>query len=301
LINLAGAVAAFSAAILWAFSALLFEYASKKVSSMRLNFYKGAIAIVLFAATSLILGEGIPETNLVEIFLLAWSGVIGIALGDTMYFQAVNRIGARRALTLFTLSPPITALIALSFLGERLELITWVGILVTVGGVIWVVTEASDQEKVQIKKEDMLPGLLFGALAAVGQATGMVMTRSVLTQTSLTTLQSTMLRLAPALAALVFAIRIVERGQKKPVKMGRDKKLIGTVLLSSVIGAYICLWLQQITIENLPAGIAQTLLSTSPIFILPMSAFRGENVSPRAVAGAVLSIFGITLVFGIFG
>lgn len=301
MINLAGAAAAFSAAILWALSALLFEYASKKVSSARLNFYKGAIAIVLLAVTSLILGEGIPETNRVEILVLAGSGVIGIALGDTMYFQAVNRIGGRRALTMFTLAPPITALIALLFLGEQLALITWMGILVTVGGVMWVVTEGSGREKIVINKEDMLPGILFGVLSAVGQATGMVMTRSVLTQTELTTLQSTILRLAPALVMLILTIRIQERGRKKPPAQGRDRKLIGTVLLSSIIGAYICLWLQQITIENLPAGIAQTLLSTSPIFILPMSALRGESVSPRAIAGAVLSILGITMVFGIFG
>ena len=80
-----------------------------------------------------------------------------------------------------------------------------------------------------------------------------------------------------------------------------DKKLIGMLVFSSIIGAYISMWLQQITIENLPAGIAQTMLSTSPIFILPMSALRGEKISVRAITGAVLAIVGITLIFGLFG
>ena len=300
MINLAGASAALSAAVLWAFSAIIFENISKKVSSIRLNFYKGLIALVLLALTSLILGERIPNIDWIEMLVLAISGVIGIALGDTAYFQAVKKVGARRALTMFTLSPPMVALIALIFLGEQLSLRTWIGIMITVGGVMWVVTEVSGDEKMQISKDDLLRGILFGAFAALGQATGVVMTRSALIQTDLTALQSTIVRLAPALAALIIIIRILERGSKIPLKESMDKKLIGMVVLSSIIGAYICLWLQQIAIENLPAGIAQTVLSTSPIFILPMSAVRGEKISVRAITGAVLAIVGIMLIFGLF-
>ena len=178
---------------------------------------------------------------------------------------------------------------------------TWIGIMITVGGVMLVVTEESGDENMQGNKANLLPGILFGALAALGQAAGVVMTRSVLTRTNLTTLQSTIVRLVPALVALVIIIWILERGSKKPVKGSRDKKLIGTVLLSSVIGGFVCLWLAQITIEHLPAGIAQTLISTSPIFILPMSALRGEKISVRAVIGAALAVVGITLILGLFG
>ncbi len=301
MINFAGASAALFGAVLWAGTSIIFENISKKISSARLNFYKGSFALMLLAVTSLILGERIPTINWNEISVLAISGVIGIALGDTAYFQAVKKVGARRALTLFTLAPPMSALIALIFLGEQLSLMTWIGIMITVCGVIWVVTEESGDEKIQIKKEDLLPGILFGALAALGQATGVVMTRSVLTQTNLTTLQSTVMRLAPALVALIIIIMIMGRGYEKLEKESIDKKLIGKVVLASIIGAYICLWLQQIAIENLQAGIAQTMLSTSPIFILPMVALRGEKISVRAITGAVLAIAGIILIFGLFG
>lgn len=301
MINFAGASAALFGAVLWAGTSIIFENISKKISSARLNFYKGSFALMLLAVTSLILGERIPTINWNEISVLAISGVIGIALGDTAYFQAVKKVGARRALTLFTLAPPMSALIALIFLGEQLSLMTWIGIMITVCGVIWVVTEESGDEKIQIKKEDLLPGILFGALAALGQATGVVMTRSVLTQTNLTTLQSTVVRLAPALVALIIIIMIMGRGYEKLEKESIDKKLIGKVVLASIIGAYICLWLQQIAIENLQAGIAQTMLSTSPIFILPMVALRGEKISVRAITGAVLAIAGIILIFGLFG
>ncbi len=302
MVTIAGTSAALTAAVFWAFSAILFEDISLRLQPARLNLFKGAIAIVLLAGTSILLGERIPAVTQTEILVLMVSGVIGIALGDTAYFQSVQKLGARRALMLFTLAPPIAALIALVFLGERLDLITWVGILLTAGGVMWVVTEnAQGGEKVQIKKEDLVPGILFGAFAALCQASGVVMTRSVLTNTALTTLQSTIVRLAPALLALLAIIRFSGNRTDRLAVIKDDKKLIRLVFLSSFIGAYICLWLQQIAIENAPAGIAQTLLSTSPIFILPMMALRGEKVSLRAATGAAAAIFGITLVFGLIG
>jgi len=302
LVTFAGAAAALSGAILWAFSAILFEDISLKISAARINLYKGLIAVVLLTATSLVLGETIPAVTNREMIVLVISGVIGIALGDTAYFQAVQKIGARRALTLFTLAPPMAALIALVFLGERLDLMTWLGILLTAGGVMWVVTENTQgDEKVQIREGDLVPGILFGAFAALCQASGVVMTRSVLTNTALTTLQSTIVRLAPALVALLIIIRLSGNKTEKLSAIKENKRLLRLVFVSSFIGAYICLWLQQIAIENAPAGIAQTLLSTSPVFILPMIALRGEKVSPRAIAGAIVAIFGITLVFGLIG
>ncbi len=42
-----------------------------------------------------------------------------------------------------------------------------------------------------------------------------------------------------------------------------------------------------------PAGIAQTLLSTSPVFVLPMAALNGEKLSWRAVLGAVIALAGV--------
>lgn len=302
MVTFTGAAAALSAAVLWAFSAILFEAISLRLSPARLNFYKGMVAVVLLSATSLILGETIPAVRWQEMAVLMVSGVIGIAIGDTAYFQAVQKLGARRALTLFTLAPPMAALIALVFLGERLDLVTWTGILMTAGGVMWVVTENTQGgEKVQIKTGDLVPGIVMGAFAALCQASGVVMTRSVLTSTELTTLQSTIVRLAPALLALLVMIRLSGNRTDRLTAIKDDKKLMRLILLSSFIGAYICLWLQQIAIENAPAGIAQTMLSTSPIFILPMMAIRGEKVSLRAAAGAAVAIFGITLVFGLIG
>ena len=52
--------------------------------------------------------------------LMALSGVIGIGLGDTMFFAGLNRMGARRVLLLFTINPVIMVTVAWAFMGEPL-------------------------------------------------------------------------------------------------------------------------------------------------------------------------------------
>jgi len=73
------------------------------------------------------------------------------------------------------------------------------------------------------------------------------------------------------------------------------------LFVAAFIGTYLCLWLQQMAIQGAPAGIIQTLLSTTPIFILPIAAMQGEKITWRAVIGAAISIVGVMMVFGLVG
>jgi drug/metabolite transporter (DMT)-like permease len=74
-----------------------------------------------------------------SVAFLSLSGAIGIGFGDTAYFASLNCVGARRALLLEALAPPLTALFAGVFLGEILPPSAWLGIALTVVGVAWVV------------------------------------------------------------------------------------------------------------------------------------------------------------------
>ncbi len=289
------------AAILWAFSSFMLEIIAKSIPPKELNIVKGGIAILLLVSTSFLLGEDYHALPRAEVSMLLLSGIIGIGLGDTAYYAGLKDIGSRRALLLFALAPPITALIAWIFLGESLNLLSWIGIFVTVGGVAWVVTERTPQEKIQRDPKILRRGILMGVLASLGQAIGLVLSRSAMSDGVITSLQSAALRLtAGVLFTLIWVVASRQPLGKWQNSVDRKKtwKLLG---LTAFIGTYICLWLQQLAVQGAPAGITQTLLSTSPIFILPMAALRGEKLSWRAVLGALISIFGIMLVFGLVG
>ena len=294
-IPLAGEIAAIAAAFLWALSSVLFKKLGDTIPPIEMNLLKGVLAIFLFLGTTLILKEHTPSLSLLPVGMLAVSGAIGIGFGDTMYFEALNTLGPRRTLLITILAPVITAVLAWGFLAESLNWIGWLGILVTIAGVAWVITE---QRNVGNHDRRMAwKGIIYGFLAALSQAIGAVISRWVLTGTGTSALQSALIRLVAGVVFLLIWIgaKRIKIGQW--IKPASTPKLWGTVAVVVIIGTYLAIWLQQVAFQFTRVGIAQTLLATSPLFVLPISAMQGEKLSPRSILGVLVAIAGIGLMF----
>ncbi|GAL17640.1 Gll3359 protein [Vibrio maritimus] len=63
------------------------------------------------------------------------------------------------------------------------------------------------------------------------------------------------------------------------------------------VGTFLALWLQQIALKHANPAVAQTLIATSPLFILIIYAVRGEQISRRSVVGTLCALLGISLFF----
>jgi drug/metabolite transporter (DMT)-like permease len=287
-----GEVAALTAAFLWALSTVIFGRLGKSLSPLVLNLAKGCIAIALIALTLVLRADLQPELPGAAVFWLLLSGVIGIGLGDTAYFKAINGLGARRALLMESLAPPLAALLALMFLGERLSAIAWMGIFLTILGVAWVISERVPV--VDGANPDVGRGIVWGLLAALGQASGAVMSRGALANTDVDPLWSGLLRIVAGVIVLVWLVGW--RGQVR-VKLRplRSRQLLPVVTLAAFLGTYLGIWLQQISFKYTPAGIAQALLATSPLFVLPIAAMMGDRITWRTVLGVLVAIGGIWL------
>lgn len=292
---LRGEVAALTAAFLWALSTVMFGRLGKSLSPLVLNLAKGSIAIALIAVTLLLRQNLQPQMPPAAIFWLMLSGVVGIGLGDTAYFKSINYLGARRALLMECLAPPLTALMALIFLRESLSAIAWGGILLTIGGVAWVISErlpAAAERFVNLRA-----GVLWSVLAQLGQASGAVMSRGALANTEVDPLWSGLLRLVAG--GIVIMILVGSRGhvgaQLQPL---RSRQLLPMLVLAAFLGTYLAIWLQQVAFKFTPAGIAQAMLATSPLFVLPIAAILGDRITGRAVLGVLVAIGGIWLLLG---
>ena len=120
-----GIAAALGASFVWSIASVLFvQLGRAKMSALALNLVKCTLALALLWATLLILdGRAWPRgLTTSQLTALGASGLIGLTLGDTAYFLALSRLGARRTLLLATLSPPLTAIGAIFVLGEP---VTW--------------------------------------------------------------------------------------------------------------------------------------------------------------------------------
>ncbi|MEB3313773.1 MAG: DMT family transporter [Cyanobacteriota bacterium] len=288
-----GEVAALAAAFLWALATLLFGQLGKSLLPLGLNLAKGVMAILMLAVT-LLIGQR-PPVGLeawVLVLLLA-SGAVGIGLGDTVYFAAINHLGARRALLLQTLAPALAALLAGLGLGERLSWSAGLGMVLTLVGVGWVISQRVPPAT-HLPSSPSYRGVFYGILAALGQASGAVMSRAALADTSVDPLWSALLRLAGGL--LLITTLLAGQGQLRPqIKPLGSVRVLALVAIAASLGTYLGIYLQQVALKYSPTGIAQALSATSPLFILPMAALVGDRVTARAVGGAVIALVGVVL------
>jgi drug/metabolite transporter (DMT)-like permease len=290
-----GELAALIAAFLWAASSTIYALLGQRIPPLKLNFVKGLIAIALICLTLLVTSQPVPQILPLPVGVLFLSGILGIGLGDTAYFVALNHLGARRALLLETLAPPMTAILALIFLEENLGVIDWCGILLTLLGVAIVISDRTPDAVVNSANPQK--GIIWGILAAIAQASGSVLSRYALVISNLSPLWSSLIRILAGVA-IVYLLLIRQNSQQKGVSILWTKKAIAAIAIAAFAGTYLGIWLQQTSLKYAPAGIAQTLLATSPLFILPIAFCLGEKINLRAVLGVAIAIAGIAVLFG---
>lgn len=297
-----GELAALLAAFLWSVSAAIYARTGARVPVLELNVLKGAIAIGAIALTRTIAASVRPELAPLPTGLLLLSGAIGIGLGDTAFLAALKTLGSRRTLLLETLAPPLTAILGALILSERLPATAWGAIALTLAGIAWVVSEGTTTTVAAAAVSPAGPqsGLVWAILAAVAQASGATLSRAALRNSDIEPSWSALLRLlagtlcalllllwarrSPPLAILTFSPRGPARWQA-----------LGAVVLAALLGTYLGIWLQQTSFKFAPAGIAQTLSATSPLFILPIAALGGDYIGSRAILGAAIAIAGVAL------
>jgi len=289
-----GVVAALSAALLWAAASFLFSRLGQDIPPLPLNLFKGVLGLLLLTLTLLPGGLGRLQPDRQAWMWLGVSGLLGISLGDTAYLAALNRLGARRTLLITTLAPPMTALFGFIAIGESLSTTAWVGILLTTAGVAWVISERTYDTT---PPRQMRHGIALGLLAALAQSSAVILSRAAFLHSTVTALQSAIIRLAAGVAGLVLWM-ILTRQPLLPNRAFRQQpRLLGLAFAATFLGTYLAMWLQQVSLTHAPAGIVQTLLATSPLFSLPLAAASGERITLRATFGAFVAALGVGLLF----
>lgn len=289
--EITGQLAALLAASFWAVATVLYHRAGSHFSPLQMNLVKGVIATPLLFIVSLLLGNSLVVSS--GFWVLALSGVIGITIGDSCHFAALRRLGPWHAMLLEYLAPPLAAFMAWVFLADGLSTIEITGAVVTLSGVLWVVTEKAPDKKPALS----LTGMLFGCGAALCQATGLVMAFSILQSEQMNAIDAAFVRLAAGSVLLAVIVGLSQRGAYfaiiKQFRAINPLPLLGAI----VFGTFLAIWLQQLSIANINPGLTQTLLSTAPLFLIPISFLKKQRITARSVTGALVSLGGIGILF----
>ncbi len=313
-----GRAAALTAAALWAIASTVYASVGKTLSPWVMNLLKGCIAIVLLSLTLWALDVDVLGAPAWAVGLLLASGVIGIGMGDTAYFYSLKHLGPRRALLMGMLAPPTGAMLAFAFLGETLSPVALLGAAVTVAGVAWVIAEriATPPAPVQVTVQatvqetpagepatfpvtshaaDLRLGILFGTAAATCQAVGSVFSRQVFNTIEIDAFHTAWLRMLAGLGFVLLALPFLPRNPTAARLRRQPPMLWGKLAVACVLGTYLGISLMQLSFKYAKVGVAQTLLSTSPIWVLPLAWLLGERLTWRAVGGAFVALAGVAM------
>jgi drug/metabolite transporter (DMT)-like permease len=294
-----GELAALSAALIWAIASFVYVMMGKQIPPLVLNLSKCTIAILFSLLTLLIMGDYSPgfspeNGGMLPLGMLLASGALGIGLGDTAFFSSLNCLGARRSLLIEALAPPLAALFAAIFLNETLSYQAWIGIFLTVGGVTWVVLERVPDDF----QEKLRPwrGVGFGLFSALAQASGAVLSRAALAETTISPLWGSLIRLLASVFTLLILLGF-QRQTWAEFHPLRDRRFLLILIVTSFGSTYLGIWLQQTALKLTATGIAQALTATSPLFVIPIALLMKEKISFRSIFGAVLALAGIWALF----
>lgn len=284
-----GEIAALTTACCWAIAARMFQVLGAYFSPLALNFWKGALAALVLVGITLVNPLEVPLDNMAIAWLI-FSGIIGIGLGDTFFFRALNLIGdSQSILVAETLAPIFTALLAMIWINEWLTWQQWLGIALVILSVdVIIKLQKRDETKLF-----SLTGYVFAALAAVCQAVGAVISRDVLVSTGVDAANASLYRLLGGLVAIVVLMLVMRRSFKPMQPLG--KKGWQLLMWATLLGTFAALYLQMVAFANTKAAIVQTLFATSVVLSLIVAKVVGEKVNKKTFIWSFLALVGVSV------
>ncbi len=288
-------LAALGTATCWATSGLIASDAVRALGPFHFNLIRQMFVTVLLALIVTVTG-GWQGLSSAEFATLALSGVIGILLGDTLNFAGVGRLGPRRGGAVFALNAPMAAILGWAVLGEALPAQAWAGIGLAALGVALAVLgrPRQDAHRLETVRGALIAGVLFGLGGALGQATGSLIARPLMSA-GLDPYLASLARVGASGAAMaLLAATPIVPALPRPV----TRLTIAQALATAVIGLLIGMTLFLYALQGAETGIVATLSATSPVIILPLLWLRtGQRPTGISFVGAALAVAGLALIF----
>jgi drug/metabolite transporter (DMT)-like permease len=198
---------------------------------------------------------------------------------------------------LMTLAPVVSTLVAWGWLGEVLLPAELAAIVVTVGGIAWVVSEPKQgQGAAGAPAKDYLVGVLLGVGGALGQALGLVLAKRGLVD-DYPSLSATLIRMLVA-TAVIWLLALAQKQVGVTGQVLRERRTMFLIAGGALTGPSLGVWLSMVAIQYAPVGIASTLMALPPVILIPLERWLfHERVSPRAVVGTGIALMGAAALF----
>jgi drug/metabolite transporter (DMT)-like permease len=300
-----GELAALATSLCFSFGSTLFTLSGREIGSQLVNRTRLLVALLMVMGLHwLTLGAPFPPAvDASQWWWLGLSGFIGLGLGDMCLMQAFVMVGPRLSMLMMALSPAMSAVLAWIVLGEVLTAADVLFIVIITVGIASVVSErptktnGETSANTPANRQHHIAGLLFAFGGAVGQSVGLIFSKIGL-ENDFPALSGSVIRLAVAMV-LFWALTILRGKLVSSFQTLRvHPRAVRLLTAGAFFGPALGVWLSLVAVQRAPVGVASTLMSLTPIFLLPISYFVfGERITPRAVVGTIIAFIGTALLF----
>ncbi|MBB6481010.1 DMT family transporter [Spirochaeta isovalerica] len=291
-----GQIFALLTALCWAQNSLIYSHLGRKTGSDAVTHIRLWLAVpVMLLVNYLFTGQLSPFSLPVQpLILILASGFFGFFVADLFLFRAFVEIGPREALVIMTTSPVFSLVFSWIFLGETLSLVKTAGILIILGGVIWVILEEKDGKNQG--HGHSVRGVLYALLGALTQAIGLIFAKMGMME-GVHPVSTNFIRIIAGLAGL-FIYSLIRKKVRSDFAAFRSIGNFLLLLFAVVVGPVLGIILSLYALNWAPVGIITTLMQVSPVLLLPVDIFVfRKKVSAGAILGTVLAVGGTTLLF----
>lgn len=229
--------------------------------------------------------------------VMSISGLVGIFIGDTALFSAINRLGPRRAGVLFATHAAFSAALGFVWLDERMSLQAFVGAVMTLVGVMLAMALGRHKDEThawEANNGHVGLGVVLALVAALCQAVGSLIAKPVMAA-QVDPVMASAVRVTVATAA-----HFVLLGAGFAAARARQAPTLGVLAqtgLNGFIAMGIGMTLVLLALEKGDVGMVAILSSVSPILVLPLLWLQLKRAPAwGAWVGASLTVAGTALI-----
>lgn len=287
---------ALGAAACWAVTALMSPVPSRHLGAFA--FTRWRMTLVLLLLTPFVVWTGGWRTlSWNDVGVMALSGLLGIFLGDTAMFSAMNRLGPRRTGVLFATHAFFGALLGYWVLDERMGTQALMGGMLVVGGVMTAILlgrRKDEDHEWEANRGRLWVGIALGLLAAMCQALSSLVAKPVMAS-GVDPVAATTIRVGITCMAQLLLLwsGFGPARATNPLNI----KILVWVGFNGLIGMGVGMSLILLALRHGNVGTVAILSSVTPVLLLPLLWWRLKRPpAPGAWLGAGFTVLGTALV-----
>ena len=171
------------------------------------------------------------------------------------------------------------------------------GMLIVLSGIAWVMLERNNSVQRELTPKAYTTGILLAVLAGAGQAIGAVTAKLGL-YGEFPALSGQIIRVSVAMVGIWVLTFLSGKARSTLQSLKDQPKAVKYILIASFLGPFLGVFFSMVAIQHTHVGIASTLMSLQPIFLIPIGYyFFKEEISWRSIVGTIVALAGVAVIF----